>query len=172
MADDNFAELLASEQKRLRRVIRSVVLCNATTADILQRANLIAWKKRHEFGEGTNFRGWINAIIRYEILAHRRDRARKKEIMLSRETEDLLFVSDNGFEGDLETEALALRDCLEALREQDRALLKERYSGEKTLRTYAEETGRSEAGLRVTLHRLRRALKKCVKLRMSKEHDS
>jgi RNA polymerase sigma-70 factor (ECF subfamily) len=92
--------------------------------------------------------------------------------MLSRETEKLLFVTNDGFEGDLETEALALRDCLEALREQDRALLMERYSDEKTLRTYAEKTGRSEAGLRVTLHRLRQALKKCVKLRMSKEHDS
>ena len=172
MPDDDFAELLACEQNRLRRVIRSVVLCNATTADILQRANLIAWKKRHEFGEGTNFRGWINAIVRYEILAHRRDRARKKEIMLSRETEELLFVTNDGFEGDLETEALALRDCLEALREQDRVLLMERYSGEKTLRTYAGKMGRSEAGLRVTLHRLRQALKKCVKLRMSKEHDS
>ena len=172
MPDDDFAELLAFEQNRLRRVILSVVLCNATTADILQRANLIAWKKRHEFGEGTNFRGWINAIVRYEILAHRRDLARKKEIMLSRETEELLFVTNDGFEGDLETEALALRDCLRALRQQDRVLLMERYSGGKTLRTYAEKIGRSEAGLRVTLHRLRQALKKCVKLRMSKEHDS
>ncbi len=172
MPDDDFAELLAFEQNRLRRVIRSVVLCNATTADILQRANLIAWKKRHEFGEGTNFRGWINAIVRYEILAHRRDRARKKEIMLSRETEELLFVTNDRFPSDLETEELALKDCLETLREQDRALLMERYSGEKTLRRYAERTGRSEAGLRVTLHRLRQALKKCVKLRMSKEHES
>lgn len=172
MPDDDFAEQLASEQNRLRRVIRSVVLCNATTADILQRANLIAWKKRHQFEEGTNFRGWINAIVRYEILSHRRDRARKKEIMLSRETEELLFVTDKSFEGDPETEAHALGDCLKALREQDRVLLKERYSGERTLRAYAEEIGRSESGLRVTLHRLRQALKKCMKLQMSKEHDN
>ena len=106
MADDYFAEILASEQNRLRRVIRSVVLCGATTVDILQRANLIAWEKRTEFEEGTNFRRWINAIVRYEILAHRRDQARKKETMLSRETEELLFVTDDGCEGDLETEAV------------------------------------------------------------------
>ena len=49
MADDDFAELLASEQNRLRRVIRSVVLCGAATADILQRGNLIAWEKPIEF---------------------------------------------------------------------------------------------------------------------------
>ena len=172
MADDDFAEILASEQNRLRRVIRSVVLCGATTVDILQRANLIAWEKRTDFEEGTNFRRWINAIVRYEILAHRRDQARKKETMLSRETEELLFVTDDGCESDLETEAQALRDCLKTLREQDRSLLKERYSGEETLRAYAEKTGRSEAGLRVTLHRLRQALKKCVESRMSKDQTS
>ena len=171
MADDDFAELLASEQNRLRRVIRSVVLCGATTADILQRANLIAWEKRTEFGEGTNFRSWINVIVRYEILAHRRDKARKKETMLSEETEELLFVTDESFEKKLEEEAHALRDCLKVLREHDRALLRERYSGEKTLRAYAEKTGRSEAGLRVTLFRLRQTLKKCVESRMTKKYN-
>jgi len=171
MADDDFEVLLASEQNRLRRVIRSVVLCGAATADILQRANLIAWEKRTEFGEGTNFRGWINAIVRYEILAHRRDKARKRETMLSKETEELLFVTDDRFEKKLEIEAHALRDCLKVLRERDRALLRERYSGEKTLRAYAEKTGRSEAGLRVTLHRLRQTLKKCVESRMTKKYN-
>ena len=82
MADDYFAELLASEQNRLRRVIRSIVFCSEATADILQRVNLIAWEKQNEFEQETNFRSWINAIVRYEIIAHRRDRARKKEIML------------------------------------------------------------------------------------------
>ena len=62
MADD-YAEL-ASEQNRLRRVIRSIVFCGAATADILQRVNLIAWEKQKEFEQGTNFRNWINAIVR------------------------------------------------------------------------------------------------------------
>ncbi|MDO7688015.1 MAG: sigma-70 family RNA polymerase sigma factor [Pirellulales bacterium] len=172
MADDDFAELLASEQNRLRRVIRSVVLCSATTADILQRANLIAWKKRNDFEAGTKFRGWINAIVRYEILAHRRDRARKKEIMLSEETEELLFLANDNLEDDREGEAQALRECVETLREQDRALLRERYSSAGTLQAYAEKTGRSVAGLRVTLHRLRQALKKCVEARLSVNQKS
>ncbi|MEO2000080.1 MAG: sigma-70 family RNA polymerase sigma factor [Pirellulales bacterium] len=167
MADDYFAELLASEQNRLRRVIRSVVFCSATTADILQRVNLIAWKKRNDFGEETNFRSWMNAIVRYELLAHRRDRARKKESMLSEETEELLFQTNDDLEDDRVGEAQALRECVKTLRKQDRALLMERYSGAGTLQAYAEKTGRSAAGLRVTLHRLRQALKKCVQVRLS-----
>ena len=102
MADDYFAELLASEQNRLRRVIRSIVFCSAATADILQRVNLIAWEKQNEFEQETNFRNWINAIVRYEILAHRRDRARKKEIMLSEETAELMFLSNDDVEDDRE----------------------------------------------------------------------
>ncbi len=171
MADDYFAELLASEQNRLRRVIRSIVFCSAATADILQRVNLIAWEKQNEFEQETNFRNWINAIVRYEILAHRRDRARKKEIMLSEETAELMFLSNDDVEDDREGEAEALKECIKTLREEDRALLRERYSNTGTLKVYAEKTGRSEAGLRVTLHRLRQALRKCVKLRLTMNHD-
>lgn len=167
MADDYFAELLASEQTRLRRVIRSIVFCSATTADILQRVNLIAWEKQNEFEQETNFRSWINAIARYEILAHRRDRTRKKEIMLSEKTAELMFLSNDDVDDDREGEAEALKECIKTLREQDRLLLRERYSGSGTLQAYAEKTGRSEAGLRVTLHRLRQALKKCVNSRLS-----
>ena len=171
MADDYFAELLASEQNRLRRVIRSIVFCSEATADILQRVNLIAWEKQNEFEQETNFRNWINAIVRYEILAHRRDRARKKEIMLSEETAELMFLSNDNVEDDREGEAEALKECIKTLREEDRALLRERYSSTGTLKVYAEKTGRSEAGLRVTLHRLRQALRKCMKSRLSMNHD-
>ena len=73
MTDDDFAGLLSSEQERLRRIIRAVVFCGAATGDILQRSNLVAWEKRNTFVHGTNFRKWINTIVRYEILAHRRD---------------------------------------------------------------------------------------------------
>ena len=70
-------------------------------------------------------------------------------------------------EGDETTKAL--RGCLESLREEDRVLLRNRYSGKNTLRAYAEETGRSEAGIRVSLHRLRKALKACVETKMKNE---
>ncbi len=87
--------------------------------------------------------------------------------MLSEETEELLFLANDDLEDDREGEAQALRECVETLREQDRALLRERYSSAGTLQAYAEKTGRSVAGLRVTLHRLRQALKKCVEARLS-----
>ena len=171
MADDYFAELLASEQNRLRRVIRSIVFCSAATADILQRVNLIAWEKQNEFEQETHFSHWINAIVRYEILAYRRDRVRKKEVMLSEETAELLFLSNDDVEDDREGEVEALKGCIKTLREEDRALLRERYSSTATLKQYAEKTGRSEAGLRVALHRLRQALRKCVKSRLSMNQD-
>ena len=168
MTDDDFAGLLSSEQERLRRIIRAVVFCGAATGDILQRSNLVAWEKRNTFVHGTNFRGWINTIVRYEILAHRRDRARRKETVLSEKTEEMLFVTDDVVDDSDET-ANALRDCLNALRDEDRVLLRNRYSGKNTLRAYAEETGRSEAGIRVSLHRLRKALKACVEAKMKHE---
>ena len=168
MTDDDFAGLLSSEQERLRRIIRAVVFCGAATGDILQRSNLVAWEKRNTFVHGTNFRKWINTIVRYEILAHRRDKTRRKETVLSEQAEEMLFVTDDGVdEGDETTKAL--RGCLESLREEDRVLLWNRYSGKNTLRAYAEETGRSEAGIRVSLHRLRKALKACVETKMKNE---
>ena len=167
MTDDDFAGLLSSEQERLRRIIRAVVFCGAATGDILQRSNLVAWEKRNTFVHGTNFQKWINTIVRYEILAHRRDRARRKETVLSEQAEEMLFVTENADDSD-ET-AKALRGCLKALREEDRVLLRNRYSGKNTLRAYAEETGRSEAGIRVSLYRLKKALKACVEAKIN--HD-
>jgi len=105
--------------------------------------------------------------VRYEILAHRRDKTRRKETVLSEQAEEMLFVTDGVDEGDETTKAL--RGCLESLREEDRVLLRNRYSGKNTLRAYAEETGRSEAGIRVSLHRLRKALKACVEAKVNRE---
>ena len=167
MTDDDFAGLLSSEQERLRRIIRAVVFCGAATGDILQRSNLVAWEKRNTFVHGTNFRKWINTIVRYEILAHRRDRIRRKETVLSEQAEEKLFVTEDANGSD--EIAKALRGCLQALREKDRVLLRNRYSGNHTLRAYAEEAGRSEAGIRVSLHRLRKALKACVEAKIKNE---
>ncbi len=167
MTDDDFAGLLSSEQERLRRIIRAVVFCGAATGDILQRSNLVAWEKRNTFVHGTNFRKWINTIVRYEILAHRRDKIRRKETVLSEQAEEKLFVTEDA--NDSDEIAKALQGCLQALREEDRVLLRNRYSGKNTLRAYAEEAGRSEAGIRVSLHRLRKALKACVEAKIKNE---
>jgi DNA-directed RNA polymerase specialized sigma24 family protein len=79
----------------------------------------------------------------------------------------MLFVTENADDSD-ET-AKALRGCLKALREEDRVLLRNRYSGKNTLRAYAEETGRSEAGIRVSLYRLKKSLKACVEAKVNRE---
>ena len=105
----------------------------------------------------------------YETLLS--DLKRAKEIMLSEETAELMFLSNDDVEDDREGEAEALKECIKTLREEDRALLRERYSSTGTLKVYAEKTGRSEAGLRVTLHRLRQSLRKCVKSRLSMNQD-
>ncbi|MBT6459382.1 MAG: hypothetical protein HOK57_06105, partial [Planctomycetaceae bacterium] len=95
-------------------------------------------------------------------------KTRRKETVLSEQAEEMLFVTDDGVdEGDETTKAL--RGCLQALREEDRVLLENRYSGKNTLRAFAEEAGRSEAGVRVSLHRLRKALKACVEAKMNQK---
>jgi RNA polymerase sigma-70 factor (ECF subfamily) len=57
---------------------------------------------------------------------------------------------------------IALKQCLGKLRSSDRELLMHRYATAETLFDYAQKSGRSTGGLKVTLHRLRNALLSCI----------
>lgn len=63
----------------------------------------------------------------------------------------------------------ALDRCFEKLNEKQRNLIEQRYTPGKSLETYATELGTSAGSLRITLHRIRQALKRCVESTMKGE---
>ncbi|MFT4550358.1 MAG: RNA polymerase sigma-70 factor (ECF subfamily) [Verrucomicrobiales bacterium] len=166
--DSEFVALLTEHQGALRLYVASLLPGNPAAADVAQQANSTIWRKRADFELGTKFKAWIFAIVRFEVLNFRKQKARDLRLVFSEDLEDIFADELPAMADDFDDRQSALRTCLDELKKSDRNLITHRYFNNTPLQTYADETGRSVAGVRVTLHRLRNRLQKCIegKLRL------
>lgn len=167
--DTDLVALLTKHQQAIRLYVTALMAGSPDSADVAQQANTTIWKKRADFVPGTNFKAWAFAVARYEVLNHRRRVARESRWVFSDSIEEDFASELPEFGDGLERRQEALRDCLARLRPAQRELIRHRYTLGTPLKEYAEQVGRSAAGLKVTLHRLRTALGQCIerKLRTS-----
>lgn len=155
--------LITRHQVSLLAFLHSVVP-NATDAeDLLQRVNLVLWRKREQFEAGTNFKAWAFSVARWEARAFFKERKRQDWLVFNDElttliAERLASLPDAGVQSQPE----ALQHCLGRLSAPHRRLILDRYQAGRTIKDCAERAGRSEQGLRVTLHRIRIALRLCM----------
>lgn len=165
-----FVQLLTDHQEALRCYIGSMVPGCADERDILQEVNLVLWEKMTDFEMGTNFKAWAFSIARFKVLNYQKKQKRHSWLIFNNDVLDALDQTDHNREPEhLSTQRIALRKCLSNLKPKDLALLKARYVLEKPLLEYSQEANRSEAGLRVSLHRLRTILKKCINTNLEKK---
>ena len=163
-----FVSTLTDAQMPLRLYVQSLLPGDVSAADVAQQTNTTAWKKRADFEPGTNFKAWIFAIARYEVLNYRKRQARDSRLVFGEEIEQLFAEDLSTRDETTERRHEALRGCLAKLRPQDRDLLMHRYDADAgTLDEFADRVGRSVGGLKVTLHRLRNALLNCIENQLS-----
>lgn len=165
-AESEFVRALTDMQLSLQFYVRSLMPSDPSAGDVAQQANAKIWEMRAEFEPGTNFKAWAFSIARFQVLNYRKQQARDSRLTFSDELEATIATELAGQEG-LHLRLEALRSCLEKLRTDDRDLLLHRYSSQGTLADYANAMGRSVGGLKVTLHRLRNALLKCIELQLN-----
>ncbi len=160
--DSEIVALLTEHQMPLRLYVQSLLPGDSAAADVTQMANTTLWQKREDFELGTNFKAWAFAIARFEVLNYRKRQARDSMLVFSDELEQVFAEEIAEDSGDIERRQAALKLCLEKLRPADRRLILHRYYRNAPLKEYADETGRSVGGVKVTLHRLRNALQRCI----------
>ncbi len=157
-----FVALLTEHQSCLRYYILSLMPGDSSAPDVVQEANMVIWNKRSDFELGTNFKAWVFSIARYSVQGHRHKRRKDSKMVFGEELEDL-FAEEMPEEADLfEDQQLALRHCLQKLKDADRDLILHRYYQKSPLKDYSEQIGRSLGSLKVTLFRIRNRLKNCV----------
>lgn len=164
-----FVGLLIEHQPTLRAFVLSQLPGAPETSDVIQQANLVLWEKRDAFELGTNFRAWMYAVARYEILAHRKRLAQRHLPMLDEELAEYLAESCSPEPEQLDVRMRALELCLDNLSEKERRLVEQRYVKSEPLTEYAAEIGESPAAMRVTLHRVRGVLRKCINFRLTRD---
>lgn len=172
-SDPEFVSLLIHHQEVLRSFVHSLVPNHPDLLDFLQEVNVMLWNKRRSFELGTNFGAWIRKVARYMALNERRKLARGNWLTFNEElVENLAEEAPERTSEQFEAKRMALRYCLEKLQSEHRSLLKARYSSEAEFERYAQKEGRSRGSLRVTLHRLRLTLRRCIEQRLAMGKES
>lgn len=138
--------------------------------EIVQRTFIWAYQHLGEYQPGTRFRAWLKEIARNLLLADLE--VQKREAQTRRKY--LEFLQATACRQDLAQEdgdgpemANALRECLGGLSSDARAVVTRRYEAGRSADDIARETGRSCAAIRVTLFRIRQALRRCVEGKLS-----
>lgn len=157
-----FVGQITRHQQALRAYIVSLMPGMSGVQDVLQETNLVLWEKRGKFKPGTHFQAWAFAIARYEVKAHRR-----KAIALGVTTLDDDLLEELAERGEQRPEELeqrlrSLDKCLGKLQDKERQLIEHRYFSGATLESFSAACGRPVDSLRVSLFRIRAALRQCI----------
>lgn len=163
MSDDSadFIRLLTDHQIDLQAFILSSLGDHADTLDVLQRTNMVLWKKASQFHRGAPFLPWALKVAKYEILAFMRSRRRDRHVFCPEVVE---LMVDTAIERSAERSVRsdALRQCIKELPERSREFLRIRYAQEQSVNQISEKTGRSIDAVKSLYHRIRIALARCI----------
>jgi len=148
-------------QRSLHAYILTLVADLTEADDVLQETNLVIWRKRDDFQEGTDFLAWAFRIAYYQVLAYRKTRQRDR---LRFDLEIVEKLAEETFEQAeaLEEKLRALAGCLEQLSRRDRELLQLRYAQNLSADKISQEVGRSVGAVYQVLYRIRNSLGSCV----------
>ncbi|NNC89379.1 MAG: sigma-70 family RNA polymerase sigma factor [Akkermansiaceae bacterium] len=165
---EDFVRLFTHHEPKLRAFVRSLLPTWEDVDEVMQETSLVLWRKWSEFDPSTDFMKWGCVVARFEVLKHRRRKARDRHVF----DPDLIEIL--AAEGADEVEALdarrkALDSCLQQLPENQRRLVMAAYAPGRTIKEIAAQAGKSATALYKTLNRVRTALLECVERSTRKE---
>lgn len=165
ISEERFVAEIAQVQSRLLTYVYSIVGDRTRANDIVQETNLVLWRRRADYDAARPFSAWAIGVARMQTLASIRDRSRDK-LLLSADLADQI-ADDAAARVDRWTAYReSLRACLNSLSEEHRDLIRRRYTMGQSLESISDATGRTTAGVKTTLHRIRRQLHDCIRRRL------
>lgn len=88
--DEEFTQLLASNQDVLLWFVRSLLPGCAEVDDIVQESNLTLWRKRESFEMGASFLKWAKAVASWEVRAWLTREKRHSWLVINEELTDAI----------------------------------------------------------------------------------
>src|SRR3990172_7919823 len=142
--DDAFVSGLIGFQRNLYAYIYTLNPNLTDAEDILQETNAAILRKRSELTEDVEFTTWAIAVAYYQVLTHRKRKARDRRSVLL-DDELLAVVAQQAAERtDRHQDRLrALSACLEKLPEADRGVVDLRCRGGLTSEVIAGRLSRT-----------------------------
>lgn len=158
---DAFALLVDATQDELMPLACLLVHDAVLAEDCLQESYLVAWRRRHLLADVRDPAAWLRVVLRQVAANARRfrDVRRRREQPLSH---DVPWADAGHPETGLRHILDHLRTCLDTLSPTARQLVEAHYRDGIALTDLAQEAGRGDSWIRMTLLRIRRALAACM----------
>jgi RNA polymerase sigma-70 factor (ECF subfamily) len=156
-----FSQLVAWHQGRVRAYVGGSISRADVVDDLAQEVFLAAFRSLDSYKGDAPLGVWLLGIARHKTLMHvRGELAPFRVNLLEHDELDLPRR---------EREISALERCLESLPAGSAGLVTDRYWKARSIPDIARELGKREGAIRMTLFRLRQALRTCVESRLSEE---
>ncbi len=163
-----FFSLFMLHQNRIRAYILMLVTNVADADDLMQETASVMWQKFGEFEPGTNFFGWGAKIALNKVMAYRKKMQRSR-IHFNDEQFRKIIESASSTVNQTDSRIGHLQECLKKLPGKDIKLLKLHYEQKKTIKSIAEEAGRSIQGLYKVMARINSQLMECINWKLRTE---
>lgn len=161
----NLTLLWMQAQPTVEAYLNGLIRDRAVAEDVLQQVALTVTEKFDQFDNSRSFTGWAMGIARNKSLQffekNSSDRHRFSNELLSQIADSHERLSD---QAQAQREALAV--CIEKLPPKSLALLKRRYVQDLKPGKIADTLGLSANAVRLSLHRVRSALRTCIEYRI------
>ena len=161
----SFTKLWVNAQADVAAYVRAVVRDPHATKDIVQNTAVVLLRKFESWDSSREFLPWAMGIAKFEILAHRRDSARRRDV-LGGELLDSITQMWPSVSAEIELEESALHACLMELDPRCREIVRLRYFSDLKTQQVADRVGSTQGAGRVALMRIRRQLLSCVNRRL------
>jgi len=162
-------ELVRAHQARLRAYLFSRTGDIDAADDLAQEVFLVVFRLIDQYDRSRPAWPWLIGIARNELREHWRSAARDK---VTDAIEALMADRLIADEGDSPADRLpmdALAACLSKLPEHSRALVRMIYDERINCAEAAKRLQQKAGAVRVTIHRIRRALQTCVQARLAEK---
>jgi RNA polymerase sigma-70 factor (ECF subfamily) len=118
-----------------------------------------------------SFQAWAVGIARHKVLDFVRRRSTSGGMLFDSEAVAALVNAHAEFAERFDERCEALEHCLKRVSGDMHTLLEMRYNADLSPPEIAARTGRSVSAVKVTLHRIRLALRDCIERRLGREAD-
>lgn len=169
-SESEFVVLLTQHQRNLLSYILTLIPLWSDAEDLLQKTNVRLWEERSRFVPGTSFSAWATRVAYYEVLSWRKTATRSKLVFDTELVGELARMARRIPEESRSRRAVALAECLRALPDGKRELLRQCYGEQRKAADLAAKSGKSVVAIYKAIQRLRTALCRCVEMKLAEEN--
>lgn len=130
--------------------------------DIVQQVGMTAAERFADYDETRPFQAWVLGIARLKVLRYYRDNRRHQTLLMDQDLIDQMIDIHASRTDRVNEVNVALERCLKMLTDRAMKMLELRYVRELTSSDIADYLGTTSNTISVTLHRIRKALRKCM----------